>query len=113
MPSQGRSYPVLGVKEVHDGDTVRLLIDVGFEACHFPWLRVRDLYCPELGKPGGQEAKEAAVELLEGADQLWVTTFKRPGWTDMEKSFARYIAEIGIDGRSFAETMVELGHGHH
>lgn len=109
---EGRTYPVLGVKEIHDGDTCRLLIDVGFETCHFPWLRIRDLYCPELTQLGGASAYTAAADILYFANEIEVTTFKRPGWEDMRKSFARYLADITVDGHSFADMMVELGHGH-
>jgi hypothetical protein len=34
-------YPVLGVREIHDGDTFRLDLDMGFEHSAWPWLRLK------------------------------------------------------------------------
>ena len=95
----GRDYPVLDVREVRDGDTYRLMIDVGFEHAAFPWLRLKGWSCPEPSEPGGPEATAAAGALLTDAalsGHLWVRTFKRPGYEDMRKSFARYLAEVYV-----------------
>lgn len=115
----GREYPVLGVHEVHDGDTFRLLIDVGFEHAAFPWLRMKGWSCPELNEEGGQAAKNAADLLLNDAAAsgfLWVRTFKRPGYEDMKKSFARYLAEVWVgkfedrEGTEVGELLAAAGH---
>lgn len=90
-------YPVLGVREVHDGDTYRLDLDVGFEHAAYPWLRLKDYSCPELKQPKGVDAKVFAEYELKDALRtrgIWVRTFKRVGYEDMSKSFARYLAEI-------------------
>lgn len=99
MTDVAREYPVLGVHELHDGDTYRLMIDVGFEEASFPWLRLKGWNAPELSQPGGTDALNAAENLLRdaaGGPGLWVRTFKRPGYEDMKKSFARYIADIYV-----------------
>jgi endonuclease YncB( thermonuclease family) len=114
-----REYPVLGLQEVHDGDTWRLMLDVGFEHAAFPWLRMKGWSCPELNEQGGQEARGAAEALLfdaAGAGMLWVRTFKRPGYEDMRKSFARYLAEVYVgsferrDGPALGELLAAAGH---
>lgn len=103
---EARTYPVLSVVEVHDGDTYRLLLDTGFEQAAWPWLRLRGASCPELSDLNGIAARDAAAELL--ADAAAVTTYKRPGWEDMEKSFARYLADVHLhDGRQLADLLVE------
>jgi endonuclease YncB( thermonuclease family) len=114
-----REYPVLGVHEVHDGDTFRLLVDVGFEHAAFPWLRLKGWSCPELSEEGGVAARNAAEALLADAASsgcLWVRTFKRPGYEDMRKSFARYLAEVWVgkfeqrEGTEVGELLAAAGH---
>ena len=90
-------YPVLGIREVHDGDTYRLDLDVGFEHSAWPWLRLKDFSAPELKQKGGTDSKVyAQSELTEAllTTGIWVRTFKRKGYEDMSKSFARYLAEV-------------------
>jgi hypothetical protein len=43
---------------VHDGDTVRLLIDLGFDVRADKWIRLADVAAPELSQPGGRQARE-------------------------------------------------------
>lgn len=114
-----REYPVLSLQEVHDGDTWRLMLDVGFEHAAFPWLRMKDWSCPELNEQGGDAARSAAEVLLsDAADSglLWVRTFKRPGYEDMRKSFARYLAEVYVgsferrEGQAVGELLAAAGH---
>jgi endonuclease YncB( thermonuclease family) len=107
MPDYSFDFPVLGVREVHDGDTWRLDLDVGFEHTAFPWLRLKDYSCPELSDPGGKEAREYSRTLLVGAveaEAIWVRTFKRKGYEDQKKSFARYLAEVYIGSFSSRES---------
>ena len=104
---EARTYPVLAVVEVHDGDTYRLLLDVGFEQASWPWLRLRGASCPELSDTNGLAAKNAAEELLRDGVAA-VTTYKRPGYSDMEKSFARYLADVHLgNGRQLADVLIE------
>ena len=90
---------------VHDGDTFWSRLDLGTHVDRRLWLRVRNLYCPELAQPGGPEAR-AYAETLLGGQALVVETFKD------RQSFARYIADIWIVGHGdFAALMIEGGHG--
>lgn len=100
-----RIFFALSVIEVHDGDTFRLMLDVGFEQAAFPWLRLRGFSCPELGTVKGEVARDETVKLLANVD--YVVTKKRAGFEDMEKSFARYLADVYLkDGRSLGEVLV-------
>jgi endonuclease YncB( thermonuclease family) len=115
-----RTFDVLRVLEVHDGDTFRLLLDTGFEAAAMPWLRLKDFSCPELSAPHGEDARLATAALLR--DHLatcWVATFKMPPtlaaklqerYGDSRKSFARYIAEVRLDDqRLLGDELLRLG----
>lgn len=104
------SYPVLTgldgkpiVVDVHDGDTVRLLLDCGIEGGAFPWLRVAGVSCPELRKPGGDEATAYTVGVLTAAKQIKVHVTGR--------SFARWVAQVVVDGRDLADDLIAAGHG--
>lgn len=69
------------VDRVIDGDTVDVLIDVGFKTTVFKRLRLLDLDTEELRdrdpvrKAKGYAAKERLQELLDGADRVYVQTF--------------------------------------
>lgn len=105
-------YPILGVREVHDGDTYRLDIDVGFEHSAWPWLRLNGYYCPELDEKNGTEAKVYATSEMQEAliygPGIWVRTFKRVGYEDMRKTFARYVADVYL-GRFLDRSGDHLG----
>lgn len=99
MSDYSFDFPVLGVREVHDGDTWRLDLDVGFEHTAFPWLRLKDYSCPELSDPGGEDAKKFVATFLMDTvlhNGMWVRTYKRKGYEDLKKSFARYLAEVYV-----------------
>lgn len=49
---------------VHDGDTVKLLIDLGFDARVEKWVRLADVRAPELSQIGGAEARSYVIEWL-------------------------------------------------
>jgi endonuclease YncB( thermonuclease family) len=91
----------------HDGDTVTLRLDHGkfpdSKACTEAVLRVKGLFCPELSQKGGPEARDAAHDLLSTATRIVAATYKG--------TFARTVADIWIDGMSFAELMIAAGHG--
>jgi endonuclease YncB( thermonuclease family) len=101
-------YLVLDVIEVHDGDTFRLLLDLGFEQAAFPWLRLKDYSCPELGDDRGLMARQATIALMPFVTH--VVTFKRAGLEDTAKSFARYLAEAWLGDRLLGDRLVDLGH---
>lgn len=91
------------VLDVHDGDTFTLLLDSADEAGVFPALRVKGLYCPELGETGGLAAWLFVARLLQDAREITVTTFGH--------SFARRVAQVVVDGVDLATTVIAAGHG--
>ncbi len=116
-----RSFDVLRVLEVHDGDSFRLLLDTGFEVAAYPWLRLRNYSCPELRDPGGPEARAATDALLRSSlATCWAITYKIPPdllakqaerYGDSKRTFARYVADIWLrDELLLGEELVRLGH---
>jgi hypothetical protein len=51
-----RIYPVAQVIDIHDGDTIRLLIDLGFDELHRVWIRLLDVRAPEENQEGAEKA---------------------------------------------------------
>jgi endonuclease YncB( thermonuclease family) len=86
-------------ESVHDGDTVRLLIDLGFDARVVKWIRLSDVHAPELSQPGGQQTRAYVAD--------WASRTVRSGgpWpirvmTDLNTkanqitSFDRYVGRV-------------------
>jgi micrococcal nuclease len=92
------------VVRVVDGDTVAL---TGGEK-----IRIRGLDTPETRKPGvpvqcfGPEATAYARQQLLGRRVRLVTD---PG--DLRDRYGRLVAEVWVDGRSYAEDAVRAGEG--
>jgi len=91
------------VIELHDGDTARLLLDLGMEAAAFPWLRFRGVDAPELNTPEGKWVAAFTAEVLVNARDITVSVHGR--------SFGRWVATVIVDGRDIADVLIEAGHG--
>jgi endonuclease YncB( thermonuclease family) len=109
-PVKARTYSVLKgadgqpvIIDVHDGDTLTLALSASEESSVHPALRVKGLYCPELGQTGGLAAWLFVAQLLQNARDVQVTLFGR--------SFARFVAEVIVDGVDLAQTVIAAGHG--
>lgn len=105
-----RSYTVLKnvdgrpvILDVHDGDTFTLSLSSSEESAVHPALRVKGLYCPELGQTGGLAAWLFVAQMLQNAREITVTTFGL--------SFARRVAQVIVDGVDLAQTVIAAGHG--
>lgn len=102
-----RIYPVAEIIDVHDGDTVRVRADVGFDFIARKWIRFKDVDAPELDEDGGPEAKEFLIKTLNERapdGMVTVTTFWTPGThkeINEDVTFIRYVGLItllsGID----------------
>lgn len=97
------------IRRVVDGDTVRVLVDVGFGAYHLISVRLRGVNAPERGTPEGQAARRYLTELLAGWCPVVLTTYKDP------LTFGRYVADITLATRATGEPfdlaahLVEMG----
>lgn len=106
-------YPAQ-VVDVHDGDTVALNIDLGFDHLisardwdGHPRLscRVFGIDAPELSTDAGKAARDFARTLLPGGT---VCTVVSHGW---DKYGGRFDGAITLpDGTDFAQRMIDAGH---
>jgi hypothetical protein len=69
--------PAIKTTAAHDGDTVKLLIDLGFDMRTEKWIRLAGVNAPELNEPGGPEAKLFVEKWLMAAT-LRMPTAKWP-----------------------------------
>ena len=89
------------VLDVHDADTYKLRIDVGFGVATTQWIRLRGVNAPELATQPGRDARAFAILAL-AAGPVTVRTEKNRLGTDV-RSFVRYVADVWIDGILFAD----------
>jgi hypothetical protein len=82
---------------VHDGDTVRLELDLGFNQRGIYALRLRDVFAPELKQPGGIASRSFVEGWLHrydsGAWPFIVETFRTKTGRDLT-TLERYVALV-------------------
>lgn len=80
-------------ENVHDGDTVRFLIDQGMYERTSQMIRFIGVFAPELDKPGGPEARDFVSRWLgnhkHGAEWPVIITTKKNA-----QSFTRYLGMV-------------------
>lgn len=87
---------------VHDGDTIRFVIDLGMDVRAEKWIRLGNVHAPELSQTGGRETQaevanwclaRTITEKLEWPFRIRTeqTTKAEP---DERTSFSRYIGWV-------------------
>lgn len=95
------------VERVVDGDTVDVVVDLGFDVHVRQRLRLLGINAPEKTGPtreAGYAARDYLAELL-GAGPVTVSTS-----TDAREKYGRYLAWIIAGGVRVNQAMVEAGH---
>lgn len=122
MPSSGRLrfYEFCKLWEVHDGDTIRLLVDLGFGLpMGRVWIRLRGVRCPELkeGEPG-QNARRATLDWfgIYAPDQ-WVSLNSHLAAGDghlkeikERMTFVRFEGDVYAGDNSLNQHLLDLGY---
>jgi hypothetical protein len=75
------------VERVVDGDTLVVLLNLGFGLFHKEILRLKGINAPSIDTPEGQASAKALTEILKDIDVVVVKTIK----TDI---FGRYVADV-------------------
>jgi len=99
------------VRSVYDGDTIRADVSCGFGI----WtsnqsLRLLGIDAPELGKPGGKEARDYLRTLLPVGASVIIRTVR-----DETEKYGRLLATItatGIDGAAYNVNQQMISDGH-
>ena len=82
------------MSKVHDGDTIKVICDLGFNITHEIWLRLRNVDAPELNQAGGMRSKNLLEEKLLNK-KVFIKTYKT-STGNYKRSFVRYIGDILI-----------------
>lgn len=89
--------------KVQDGDTIKLDVDLGFNAHIHSWIRLAHVDAPELKEAKGAEALRRFDELTEG--ELVIKTTK-----DRTEKYGRMLAVIhNAAGINVGEQMIDEG----
>ncbi len=101
-------------KRVIDGDTLELVVDLGFRQTRTERIRLLGVDTPEIyrGPPHvrqrGLEAKAFVEELLAGSETEWPLVVV----TAKGDSFGRWLGRVTLeDSRDLSEAIIEAGHG--
>lgn len=65
------------VDEVHDGDTINIRLDIGFDITIYSRVRVKGINAPELSTAAGKKARDFAQAALPVGTGVLVTSY---GW---------------------------------
>ena len=108
------SYRINKVTKVVDGDTIDVLLDMGFDIKYKSRVRLFGIDTPEsrtrnkVEKKFGLAAK-AKLQSLLGKDTVLKTTINKKG-VDMKGKFGRVLGDFLIEDKSVATIMCETGH---
>lgn len=96
------------IKRVLDGNTIEVVMDLGFGFTTQETLRLRAIEAPEIKTPAGIKAKEFLEKTLTGASPFFIKTSKS------DKS-DRYLADVFITDKTGEELylnneLIEKGH---
>ena len=91
------------VSEIIDGDTVKAVIDLGFNIVTEQKLRLRGLDAPEIESAEGKEAKEfLAKQLTQPGASVLIRTVK-------PDKYDRYLADLWVDGKYINQELIDKG----
>jgi len=106
--------------KVIDGDTIDVVLDLGFKLSYGIRLRLRGIDTPEMRaadpaeRERAQKAKDVITELLTDKDLTVITSLTAKG--DERRTFGRYVADVFFRTKedfsqptSVAEVMISRG----
>lgn len=104
LPSEVEMYEYVGqVVNVVDGDTVDVVVDLGFKVTTAQRLRLAGVDTPERNQAGFIEAKDFVQSMIGGK----LVTIK----THKVSKFGYYLADIVIDGKNVSQELIATGLG--
>lgn len=83
------------VINVHDGDTMRLKVDLGCDITLRMTVRLLGINAPELSTAAGRVARDYVQNLLPVDREVWIATTK-----DKKEKFGRYLGRVYLDRNS-------------
>jgi endonuclease YncB( thermonuclease family) len=81
------------LEKVVDGDTINVVIDLGFDTFHREIIRLKGINSPEKGTSLGKKSAKFLTNILKDAPFLIIKTIK----TDI---YGRYVADVFFDSKN-------------
>lgn len=97
------------VTQVHDGDTITVRIDLGFDIWHVIKVRLAGIDAPELTTAEGQVAADHLKQVLGYTDNAVGPVVRIVTQKDKTEKYGRYLATIYVNGANANQKMVEDG----
>lgn len=98
-----RTYPAL-VERWIDGDTVDLIVDLGFHLACADRFRLVVVDTPERGQPGWAEATARCNQLAPVGTAVRIYTFK-----PYQDKYGRYLADVLVGDISVGQILLQEG----
>lgn len=93
---------------IHDGDTITVVLDLGWRISYTSSIRLYGINAPELSTPDGVAARDYVRTLIAPGDQLTVVSHRLLGATE---KYGRVLASVSIPGgRDLSTLMIDSGH---
>ncbi len=92
------------LERVVDGDTIHVVLDLGFKIQHREILRLTKINAPEIATPAGKKASDTLKKILKDVQVLVVKTNK----TDI---YGRYLADVFFDEKKKETDLKKLADG--
>lgn len=91
-------YTVIDPPLVHDGDTVTVVIDLGFSLFHTLHIRMAGINSPELSTPEGIVARDALIAFVNsyGLSNGWTAQTYKTGQEKYGRWLATLYTPVGI-----------------
>jgi endonuclease YncB( thermonuclease family) len=77
------------VEKVVDGDTLRVIVDLGFNVRTRQYIRLKGIDCPEMDTPEGKAAKRFVERALQGLEFITLKTVK-------SDKYDRYLGDVMV-----------------
>ena len=92
------AWPIAKVLDIHDGDSIKLAISLGFDVHVHVWIRLAGVRAPELSESDGLQARNDVLDWLrEHAPDNQVAVATQRTSTPLELRFARsFTRYLGI-----------------
>jgi endonuclease YncB( thermonuclease family) len=87
------------VEKVVDGDTLRVIVDLGFNVRTRQYIRLKGIDCPEMDTPEGKAAKNFVENALAGLGSITLKTVK-------PDKYDRYLGDVFLPARSLKASAV-------
>ena len=105
-------YKVQKVVGVHDGDTITVEVDLGFNVTVTEILRFYGINAPELhgaSHAAGIASRDYVAKRLNDAKKIEILTFRVDDYKTKTGKYGRYLAEVYVDDVMLNQELLDKG----